>query len=295
MASSPTPVRPTRSTRADVAGAHREPTHEERSARTRALLLRAEECTGPERDALLDEVVVMNLRVARAIAARYRDRGVALDDLEQVATEGLIKAVRRFDGASHRDLLSYAVPTMRGEVLRYFRDHAWTLRPPRRVQDLQWAINRAIAEMNHTLGRPPGVDELCEHLGIDRAAHDEAIAAFGCLQPPSLEQPVGGTGTSSAAGSPSTLTLGELVMDGDRNREPVDVAETASDRALLASVVGRLDERDRTVLFLRFYEDRTQAEIGDLFGVAQVQVSRWLTRILSELRACAAAAGRSAA
>lgn len=270
----------------------REPTHEERSLRTRTLLLRAERCTGPERDALLDEVVVMNLRVARAIASRYRDRGVSLEDLEQVATEGLIKAVRRFDGAAHRDLLSYAVPTMRGEVLRYFRDHAWTLRPPRRVQDLQWAINRGIAEMNHTLGRPPTVEELCAHLEIDRTTHDEAVAAFGCLQPPSLEQPVGGGGAASGG---AMLTLGELVMDGDRNREPVDVAEAASDRALLASVVDRLGERDRKVLYLRYYEDRTQAEIGEVFGVAQVQVSRWLTRILEELRAVATDATRLAA
>lgn len=284
--SPPTHARPVRAAPTETG---REPTHEERSERTRALLLRAERCTGPERDALLDDVVLMNLRVARAIAARYRDRGVALDDLEQVATEGLIKAVRRFDGAGRRDLLSYAVPTMRGEVLRYFRDHAWTLRPPRRVQDLQWAINRAIAEMSHTLGRLPTVEELCEHLAIDRASHDEAVAAFGCLQPPSLEQPVAGSGD---AGAP--LSLGDLVLDGDRTSEPVDIAETASDRALLAGAVARLGERDRTVLYLRFYEDRTQAEIGETFGVAQVQVSRWLTRILAELRAGAGIRGLAA-
>jgi len=119
-----------------------------------ALVQRVSESTDEvERRQLLDELVVLNLGVAHAIALRYRNRGIPLDDLDQVARLGLVKAAQGFDASRRTDFLAYAVPTIRGEVRRYFRDHGWTVRPPRRVQELQSRIVNAAAEMPHVQGR----------------------------------------------------------------------------------------------------------------------------------------------
>src|SRR5690606_30997833 len=114
-------------------------------------------------------------------AARYRGRGVALEDLEQAACEGLVKAVARYDSSLHHDLLTFAVPTIRGEVLRHFRDHAWSVRPPRRVQELQWRLRRSREQLATKLGREPTRAELCADLDVDEASYDEVLQAFGCL------------------------------------------------------------------------------------------------------------------
>jgi RNA polymerase sigma-B factor len=244
--------------------------YDERSEQSLDLLLQAHEADDPEiRDRLLDKVVVINLRVASAIAARYQGRGVALDDLEQVAFEGLVKAVRRFDPTLRKDLLSYAVPTIRGEVRRYFRDSSWTIRPPRRLMDLQWRINRTIDDMSQEMGREPTDAEVSERLGLSAEEFEEAVLAFGCFSPPSLEQPVGDT---------PDLTLGDAIADPER------CEEAAEARSMLSPLLHRLPERDRRILGLRFVEDRTQREIGEMYGVTQVQVSRWLARICDNLR-----------
>ena len=257
---------------------------DERGRRTQELLTRAAGLTGPARDACLDEVVTLNLRVARAVAGRYAGRDVPLEDLEQAAFEGLVKAVRRFDVAQERDLLSYAVPTIRGEVLRYFRDRSWAIRPPRRLQDLQWEINRAVEHLGFDLGRPPTADELSAHLGIDRREYDEAVACFGCMNPPSFDQPIAGH---------EELTIADTLADTpDGESTEQEAAET---RTMLAPALHRLSERDRNVVYLRFFEDRNQREIGEQYGVAQVQVSRWLGRILDELRASLESRGREPA
>lgn len=245
-------------------------TRRQRSERTAELLDRA--CATQdeqERKELLDEVVLINRGVAEAVASRYRARGVAQDDLVQVAYEGLTKAVRRFDPRLRNDLLTYAVPTIRGELQRYFRDQGWTVRPPRRVQELQWRVNHAIEELGQQLGREPDDDEVMAHLSIDPAEYREAIEAFGCFQPTSLDMPV----TKESA-----TTLGDLMADDDREREASEA------RVALAPVVRNLPERDRRILYLRFFEDRTQEEIGADLGVTQMQVSRLLSRILRDLR-----------
>ncbi|WP_232675914.1 sigma-70 family RNA polymerase sigma factor [Nocardioides sp. R-C-SC26] len=245
-------------------------TRDERSALTDQLLRRAADVLNEaERERLLAEVIEINHRVARAVAARYRGRGVDLEDLEQAACEGLVKAVQRFDPESGHDLLSYAVPTIRGEVLRFFRDRSWSIRPPRRIQEMQWRINQSIDHLSLELGREPTPQELCEHLDIDRNEYAEVVTSFGCFTPPSLDQPVDGNEHSS---------LGDAVADA---RDPREAAEA---RVVLGPALTELSERDRTVLYLRFYEERTQQQIGDQFGVPQMQVSRWLSRILRDLR-----------
>ena len=246
-------------------------TRAERSERTAALLAAAAASTDPDEcRALLDEVIVINRGVAESVASRYHDRGVDRDDLRQVAYEGLTKAVRRFDPATRNDLLTFAVPTIRGELLRYFRDRGWTVRPPRRVQELQWRVNRALEDLEGELGRGPTTAEVVERLGITEEEYVEACQAFGSFQPTSLDQPVG---------TDATATIGDLLPDD------TDGEVAACDaRLALAPVVRRLSERDRRVLRLRFFDDLTQEEIGQDLGVTQMQVSRLLSRILDRLR-----------
>lgn len=242
----------------------------ERSERTAELIAEAHATDDEERKReLLDEVIIINRGVAEAVASRYRGRGVPQEDLAQVAYEGLTKAVTRFDPSTRNDLLTYAVPTIRGEVMRHFRDHGWSVRPPRRVQELQWRVNQCIERLEHELGREPRDAEVIEELGIDDEDYQEAVEAFGCFQPTSLDQPVRAEATSA---------LGDLIPDGSEPQQAADA------RVTLAPVVRRLSERDRRILHLRFFEDLTQAEIGEDLGVTQMQVSRLLSRILGTLR-----------
>ena len=216
------------------------------------------------RDALIED----HLALARSMASRYRNRGIDLDDLEQVALLGLTKAAQRFDPDAGHDFLSFAVPTVRGELRRHFRDAGWAVRPPRRIQELQARIAGAQEELAARWSRSPRPSEIAAHLGAPLDDVVEALAADGCFSPTSLDAPVG-DGAS---------TLGDLVPGGDR-----EVAR-AEARIVLAPVVRTLSTRDRRIVHLRFFEERTQQEIADAVGLTQAQVSRVLTRILQDLR-----------
>jgi RNA polymerase sigma-B factor len=243
----------------------------DRSDRTRELLLEAHHTRDEARRLeLLDEVVLLNRGVAEAVAARYRGRGVAAEDLEQAAYEGLVKAVHKFDPTVRPDLLTYAVPTIRGEVQRWFRDQSWMVRPPRRIQELQWKINRSVDHLSQQLGRPPTDAEVSDDVGCSTTELGEAVQGFGCFRPPSLDLPVGESATP----------MGELIgTDDEREKELVEAREA------LGPVVRKLSERDRRILYLRFIEDQSQSEIGDTLGVTQMQVSRLLERIFRTMRA----------
>jgi RNA polymerase sigma-B factor len=219
--------------------------------------------------ALTDELIEANLGVARSIAGRYRNRGIDLDDLEQVALLGLTKAAQRFDPGAGHDFLSFAVPTIRGEIRRHFRDSGWMVRPPRRIQDLQARIVAAHDELERQLGRSPRPSDLAAHLEEDVADVVEALAADGCFTPTSLDVTVG-DGSS---------TLGDQIGHEDR-----DLAH-AEARIVLEPAVQHLSQRDRRIVQLRFYEGRTQQEIAEAVGLTQAQVSRVLSRILADLRA----------
>jgi RNA polymerase sigma-B factor len=223
-----------------------------------------------EKTALRAEVVVLNMGVARAIAHRYRQRGLAEDDLVQAAYVGLVKAVNGFDPSHERDFLSYAVPTVTGEVKRYFRDFGWAVRPPRRVQELQGSIAKLSTELTQKLGRSPKPSEVAHHLGIDVEAVIEALAADGAFTPASLDVPVGEDGAA---------TLGDLMPHDDLE------LSSAEARVVLGPAVRRLAVRDRRILELRFFEGWTQEQIARDIGVTQMQVSRLLSRILKDLRA----------
>ena len=223
-----------------------------------------------EKQSLRAEVVVLNMGVARAIAHRYRQRGLAEDDLVQAAYVGLVKAVNGFDPSHERDFLSYAVPTVTGEVKRYFRDFGWTVRPPRRVQELQGQIAKISSELTQKLGRSPRPSEVAEHIGLDVESVIEALAADGAFTPASLDVPVGEEGAA---------TLGDLMPGEDAE------LSSAEARVVLGPAVRRLAPRDRRILELRFFEGWTQEQIAQDIGVTQMQVSRLLSRILKDLRA----------
>ncbi|WP_139983927.1 sigma-70 family RNA polymerase sigma factor [Nocardioides litoris] len=248
---------------------------EERSRRTAELLVRARSTAdAAERQDVLGEVVVLNRRVADAVASRYRDRGVPLEDLQQAAYEGLVKAVQRYDAERAEDLLTFAVPTIRGEVQRHFRDRSWMVRPPRRVQELQQRLNATISRMASELGREPEDAEVRAELDLGAGEYAEVVSAFGCFSPPSLDRPVGPSGAGDDVGS----TLGELIAD---DREDELAAEA---RCMVGPAFAGLGVRDQRLLFLRFWEQRSQREIGDELGLTQTQVSRLLERVLRDLR-----------
>ena len=223
-----------------------------------------------ERAVLREEVVVLNMSVAQAIAGRYRSRGISLDDLQQIACLGLVKAANGFDPSLEKDFLSYAVPTIRGEVKRHFRDLGWTVRPPRRIQELQARINAASDDTTQSLGGDARPSEIAARLGVDVSEVIEALTCNG-FNPMSFDVPVGEPG--------SAATLGDLLASGGNDYDGVENA------IVLREAFGSLSSRDLLILKRRFCDDRTQREIGDEIGLSQMQVSRVLTRILTRLRA----------
>jgi len=224
-----------------------------------------------DRHVIEDRLVRLNMVVARDVARRYEGRGIAAEDLEQVAYLGLVKAVRHYDGEKATEFLSYAVPTIRGEVRRWFRDAGWVVRPPRSVQELQARMTRARDELAHQLGRPPTVPEIAQHLevGVDDASR--AMAANGCFSPASLDAP-----------SPGSDSEGNELADRLGGAEPGYAQAEA--RVALTPLLRRLDERERMMLDMRFVQGATQAEIGQKMGVTQTQVSRLLSSLLLRLR-----------
>jgi RNA polymerase sigma-B factor len=243
--------------------------HDRREATARLLARAAATQHDLVRKRLQDEVVRLNMDVAESVASRFRNRGVPDDDLIQVACLGLVKAAQRFDPSFEGDFLSFAVPTIRGEVRRHFRDHGWVVRPPRHIQEMQARIGAVEDELTQRLGRTARPHELAAHLGEDEHEIVEALSANGCFVPTSLDL---------AVGSEEKATLGERIATEDLGPFAVDA------RVILAPAVKDLSARDRRILYLRFFEGRNQREIGDEIGVTQMQVSRLLARILRDLR-----------
>jgi len=217
---------------------------------------------------LIEQVIVLNIGVAHAIAHRYRNRSVPVEDLEQVACMALVRAAHKFDVTQDRDFLTYAVPTISGELKRHFRDQGWTIRPPRRVQEIQSKVINAYHHAEEH-GAPPSAARLAKQLQLPEADVAEALQAEGCFRPVSLDVPV------TEDGRPAVEQLTD-----------VDDADTRAleARLMLSPAVRKLSPRDRRILHLRFVEDRTQQEIGDQLGVTQMQASRLLKRILDQLR-----------
>ena len=210
--------------------------------------------------------------LARNLAGRYLGAGEPLDDLLQVASLGLLKAIDRFDPGRGVSFTSFAVPTILGELKRYFRDSGWSVHVPRGLQELVLKIRRAEAVLSAQSGRSPSVQELAQYLEISIEDAVEALQASAAHHATSLETPVGDSDGSE-------VTLGETLGADDARFELVDASVTISRAA------GALSVRDRTVLVQYFLEDRTQAEIASRIGVSQMQVSRILRQAIAQLKA----------
>jgi RNA polymerase sigma-B factor len=235
---------------------------------TQRLLALAHDATEEDRAGYQARVVELNMQIAVDVARRYRSRGVASEDLEQVAYLGLVKAVRGFDAERATDFLSYAVPTIRGEVRRYFRDHGWAVRPPRTVQQAQARITSVESDLCQELGRAPRPSEIAERLDLDLDLVVEALAANGCFAPTSLD-------TSAAD---AEAGIGEKLGDDDPG------FDSAEARVALEPLLQHLDRRERIMLEMRFFKGATQSEIGEVLGITQMQVSRLLSALLARLR-----------
>ena len=254
---------------------HEEIDDRTRSTRTKDLFEERSATDDPQRRRqLAEEIVTINLQVADSLAQRYSARGLPLEDLMQEARLALVRVVESFRPEYGHDFLSYAVPSILGALRKQFRDSGWTVRPPRRIQEAQQAINQSRADLLQELGREPRVSEIAEALDLDEDTVIEALSADGCYTPASLDRPVGGESDAEPGGR----TLGS-VLGG----EDPDFASCEA-RVVLQPLLARLEERDRTVLRLRFVEGLTQREVGEEIGVTQMQVSRILTRIFNTLR-----------
>lgn len=241
----------------------------DRILQTNRALRLAKRRRGAARQELLNEAIELNLPVARSIAHQFHNRGEPSEDLDQVALLGLVKAVNGFDPEKGDEFLAYAVPTITGEVKRYFRDSAWVVRPPRRIQDLQAEITPAIDSLAQVHGRAPRAGEIAEHLGREEDEIVEALACGGCFTPSSIDD---------RGPSGDGYQVADRLGEDDRGFARAEAVAT------LADACRALKPRDRRILYLRFYKDWTQEQIAAELGVTQMQVSRLLARIFRNLR-----------
>jgi RNA polymerase sigma-B factor len=211
--------------------------------------------------------------LARSCARRYAGTSEPNEDLDQVAFFALVKAVDRFDPSHGTSFSTYAVPTIIGELKRHFRDRSWAVRPPRSLQENFLRVEQATKQLASRTGRAPTIPELAEHLVLSEEEVLEAMQARDGQSAISLSRPM----TSEDDGH----TLGDSLGDTDGGYALAD------DRAELTSLMKLLPARDRRVLELRFEQDMTQAEIGAVIGVSQMQVSRIIRSSLVRLRAAA--------
>ncbi len=222
------------------------------------------------REEIRSELVLMHTALARHIAGRYARRGEAQEDIEQAAMLGLVKAINRYDPDVGQRFLSYAAPTMTGEVKRHFRDRTWTVRMPRPLQELRLLLRDARQDFMRKHGRSPTVPEVAELLGITEDEAIEVIGASDAYRPVSLDSPV----TDEDGGA----TLGDLIGDDDPELELV------VDRNALRPMLENLPEREREILIHRFFGNKTQNEIAELLDISQMHVSRLISRSLARLR-----------
>jgi RNA polymerase sigma-B factor len=221
------------------------------------------------RAALRDRVIEAWLPMAGHLARRYSGRGEPYDDLHQVAVVGLIKAVDRFDAGRGIEFAAFAIPTIVGELKRHFRDRTWSIRVPRRLQELRLAITAANNTLTHTLGRSPTVADIAAHLDTTEEEVLEGLEGARAYHSTSLSTPV-----SQESGT----TLADTLGTQDEGFELTEL------RVALGPALARLDDREQKIISLRFYGNLTQTEIAEQVGISQMHVSRLLTRALTKLR-----------
>ncbi|WP_130880311.1 RNA polymerase sigma factor SigF [Streptomyces syringium] len=218
-------------------------------------------------------LIEINLSLVRFAASRFRSRGDQMEDIVQVGTIGLIKAIDRFDLAREVEFTTFAVPYIVGEIKRHFRDTSWSVHVPRRLQELRVDLAKATGELSQSLDHTPTAAELAEYLGLSQEEVIEGIVASNGYTAGSIDAPV--DEGSEQAGATYADRLGEL----DPALEGVENVHA------LKPLIANLSERDREILRMRFGGEMTQSEIGAELGISQMHVSRLLARILTKLRA----------
>jgi RNA polymerase sigma-B factor len=218
-----------------------------------------------------DQLVEQYLPLVRSIASRYSGRGEPLEDLIQVGSIGLVLAIERFDVDRGVKFTTYAVPTIVGEIQRHFRDRAWAIHVPRRMKELSLKLARTIEALSADLGRSPTIAELAEASELEEEEVVEALETYHAYSTRSLSQPLG-------LGEFDEGTVEDLFGAPDPGYDEVEHG------ALLETGLSALDERERTIVELRFYEGLTQSEIASRVGISQMHVSRLLRRSLSVMR-----------
>ena len=216
-------------------------------------------------------IVERCLPLADHIARRFDGRGEPREDLVQVARVGLVNAVNRFDLETGSDFVSFAVPTIMGEVRRHFRDNSWSVKVPRRLKELHLRLGTATADLSQRLGRAPTASELAAELDMDRQEVVEGLVAGSSYNTLSIDSG-GGSADEDAPAIVDTLGDVDSGLDQIENRE------------MLRPLLDQLPERDRMVVILRFFESLTQSQIADRIGVSQMHVSRILAKSLVRLR-----------
>lgn len=236
--------------------------------RTRELFRRYKE--GGDEEAR-EQLIVSHVNLVRYIAAKFKNRGEPLDDLIQVGTIGLIKAIDRFDPSRGLEFTTYATPTIMGEIKRHFRDKGWTIRVPRRLQELSAKVNSATDELTARLQRSPSIEEVAEYLGTTADEVLEAMESSSAYSSVPLEA----QGGNEDDDAPSVIDRYASV-DGD--------LDASDDRIVLEEVIGEFPEADQQAIRMRFIDGMTQVEIAKRLGISQVQVSRMLRRALRRIQ-----------
>jgi len=235
---------------------------------TRALFVRYRENNDDESR---DELITMYLNLVKYLASRFRNRGEPIDDLIQVGTIGLIKAIDRFDIGREVEFTTYATPTIVGELKRHFRDKGWAIKVPRRLQELSFRVNQAMDALTQKLQRSPSILEIAEYLEVTSEDVLEAMETSEAYNFVSLESDRNSDGADS-------FSILEYIGADDQLLSVVD------DRATLALALRYLSPQEQHVLYLRFFRGLTQTEIATQLDISQMQVSRLLRKTLRVLR-----------
>lgn len=236
-------------------------------ADTRELFARLAETGDP---AYRDALATLHLPLVEYLAKRFKDRGEPLEDLIQVGSVGLLKAVDRFDLDRGVEFSTYATPTIVGELKRYFRDKGWAIRVPRRLQELSLRLNKILAQLTQDLGRAPTVKEMAQYANVSEDEVLEALESGQAYSTMSLDAPSG-----EENDAPMRI---DRIGDEDLRLDNLEYF------ASLAPLIEQLPERERAILYLRFFGGKTQSQIAEQVGISQMHVSRLLARILSFLR-----------
>ncbi|MFF3605342.1 RNA polymerase sigma factor SigF [Streptomyces sp. NPDC002463] len=239
--------------------------------RLRALDAEGVAADSPERTYVRDTLIELNLPLVRYAAARFRSRNEPMEDIVQVGTIGLIKAIDRFDCERGVEFPTFAMPTVVGEIKRFFRDTSWSVRVPRRLQELRLALTKASDELAQKLDRSPTVPELAAVLGVSEEDVVDGLA-------------VGNAYTASSLDSPSPEDDGGEGSLADRLGYEDSALEGVEYRESLKPLLAKLPPRERQIIMLRFFANMTQSQIGEEVGISQMHVSRLLTRTLAQLR-----------